>query len=334
MQNERPHSVLALRKLSLLILIFAFSESMTSPAWCQGMEESIDYGSGGDSNAPAKVPIPAQSTYGAPAATAQPYGTNAFPPQYPTPAQPSPTATFIQPGSTPPRSFAPLGAPPGFLAPPESLAPLQGYASQVNNGIQPNPQGGFSSTSQPHDGIIAPLQGSANLNVPQFDPSLQVLPPPMMSQPFQQPNLIPQNAQTAPPQAARPSLFGNALKSLLSGGVNKNVPPAERPWWIPAHAYTNDAMVAPYHNMDIFWWDKSSMPDKPQWVRLAVDVTRYWNGYVSEPCLVYVEPFKQAPGNFVFHSRQSGGPRGWLQAVNQPDSKGFPLYRYWLDQPQ
>ncbi len=277
---------------------------MTSPAIGQGMEESIDYGSYNNSSAQqqSNSSSPTQATI------PQPYGSYNYPHTY---------------QQSPPQQ------PPVFYAPTQAAPPLQGYASQFTNN-QPVPN---VFPPQQNDGMRVPLQGNANLNVQQFDSSLQASPPPVMSQPFQQPTLYPQTAISAPTQTTKPSLFGNALKSLLSGGVNKNVPPAERPWWIPANAFTNDSMVAPYHNMDIFWWDKRSMPDKPQWVRLAGDVTRYWNGYVAEPCFVYVEPFKPAPGNFVFHSRQSGGPKGWLQSVNQPDSTGFPLYRYWLDQP-
>lgn len=92
-------------------------------------------------------------------------------------------------------------------------------------------------------------------------------------------------------------------------------------------------MVAPYHNMDIRWWDKRPMPDKPQMVRLATSVTRFWKGQVSEPCMVLVKPFAPAPGNFTFASNSPMGPRGWLQALNQADPSGYPQYRYWLDQP-
>ncbi|MBX9693866.1 MAG: hypothetical protein K2Z81_15880, partial [Cyanobacteria bacterium] len=128
------------------------------------------------------------------------------------------------------------------------------------------------------------------------------------------------------------SLFGQVFKSMLPGNAKYKDIPIERPTWIPGYAYTNSDMVAPYHNMDIFWWDKRPMPQKPQWVRLARDVNRYWRGYVSEPCFVLVEPFLQAPGNFTFHGRSSLAPHGWLQALTQTDSSGFPLYRYWFDQ--
>lgn len=129
------------------------------------------------------------------------------------------------------------------------------------------------------------------------------------------------------------TLLGKIGKSLLQGGAKKSVPIAERPWWIPGSAFTDDSMVAPYHNLDIAWWDKRPMPNRPQWVRLAASVTRYWRGTVSEPCFVLITPMEQAPGNFTFRSRSFGGPRGWLQALSVPDKKGFPQYRYWLDQP-
>lgn len=135
-----------------------------------------------------------------------------------------------------------------------------------------------------------------------------------------------------PERESKGTLLGKIGKSLLKGGTNKNVPIAERPWWIPGNAYTDDAMVAPYHNLDIAWWDKRPMPNRPQWVRLSTSVTRYWRGTVSEPCFVLITPMEQVPGNFTFRSRSFGGPRGWLQALNVPDKKGFPQYRYWLDQ--
>jgi len=142
-----------------------------------------------------------------------------------------------------------------------------------------------------------------------------------------------QRPAAEPERESKGGFLGKLSKSLLMGGANKNVPAAERPWWIPGHAFTDDSMVAPYHNLDIAWWDKRPMPNRPQWVRLSTSVTRYWRGSVPEPCMVLVAPIKQVPGNFTFRSRSFGGPRGWLQALNVPDRKGFPQYRYWLDQP-
>lgn len=107
----------------------------------------------------------------------------------------------------------------------------------------------------------------------------------------------------------------------------------ERPNWIPPNAYTNDTMLAPYHNSNLFFWDKRGMPNRPQMVQLASSVTKYWHGFVPNPCFVLVEPLPAAPGNYVFTSQDRRAPRGWLQNTNQNSVSGFPLYRYWLDNP-
>jgi len=122
------------------------------------------------------------------------------------------------------------------------------------------------------------------------------------------------------------------LKSILGIKEPRNYGPIVRPPWLPAHAYTNDSMVAPYHNMSLLWFDKRPMPSHPQWVQLSRSVSRYWRGFVADPCMVYVEPLRIAPGNFIFHGREPGSPRGWLQSTGLTDDHGFPLYRYWLDQ--
>lgn len=107
----------------------------------------------------------------------------------------------------------------------------------------------------------------------------------------------------------------------------------ERPNWIPPNAYTNDTMLAPYHNSNLFFWDKRAMPNRPQMVQLANSVTKYWHGFVPNPCFVLVEPLPAAPGNYVFTSQDRRAPRGWLQNTGQNSVSGYPLYRYWLDNP-
>ncbi len=107
----------------------------------------------------------------------------------------------------------------------------------------------------------------------------------------------------------------------------------ERPNWIPPNAYTNDTMLAPYHNSNLFFWDKRGMPNRPQMVQLANSVTKYWHGFVPNPCFVLVEPLPAAPGNYVFTSQDRRAPRGWLQNTGQNSVSGYPLYRYWLDNP-
>ncbi|QQR58111.1 MAG: hypothetical protein IPG59_01080 [Candidatus Melainabacteria bacterium] len=107
----------------------------------------------------------------------------------------------------------------------------------------------------------------------------------------------------------------------------------DRPNWIPPNAYTNDTMLAPYHNSNLFFWDKRGMPNRPQMVQLANSVTKYWHGFVPNPCFVLVEPLPAAPGNYVFTSQDRRAPRGWLQNTGQNSVSGFPMYRYWLDNP-
>jgi hypothetical protein len=119
----------------------------------------------------------------------------------------------------------------------------------------------------------------------------------------------------------------------LQGRIqDKGLRPDGRPVWLPAYAYTNDGMVAPYHNMDILFWDKRPIPNKPKWMRLSTSVSKYWRGYVSEPCIVLCVPLEQVPGNFTFRSQNPMGPRGWLQKLDTTNWQGFPMYRYWLDQ--
>lgn len=210
----------------------------------------------------------------------------------------------------------------------------------------------FASPDSTSSDVISPVVPPADLmgsvdseNVPQEISPQQNLPNQIFpnqifpNQNFpQQPQGPVLQVETSPQPSNNESekkgtLLGKIGKSLLQGGAKKNVPIAERPWWIPGNAFTDDSMVAPYHNLDIAWWDKRPMPNRPQWVRLSQSVTRYWKGSVTEPCFVLVAPMQQVPGNFTFRSRSFGGPRGWLQALNVPDKKGFPQYRYWLDQP-
>lgn len=111
-------------------------------------------------------------------------------------------------------------------------------------------------------------------------------------------------------------------------------PPAGdgHPNWIPLYAYTNDNMVAPYHALDICWWNKNPIPNKPSVAGLSTSVSRYWRGYVPQPCYISITPVPEAPGNFTFRCTEPNGPRGWLQYLDKPDRFGFPRYRYWLDQ--
>ena len=174
------------------------------------------------------------------------------------------------------------------------------------------------------------LQGRADLNVDNqsgsdSSTSSGTMPPlaPPVSNSFNKPG------PSVDPAIRR----GGVLKNLFDLSADHSEKRMERPSWLPAQAYSNDSMVAPYHNREYFWWDKSPMPDKPQWVVLSTSVTRFWRGYAPQPCWVLVSPNPLAPGNFTFRARVANGPRGWLQALPTKSRYGFPLYRYWLDQP-
>ncbi|MBZ0188209.1 MAG: hypothetical protein K8F91_18310 [Candidatus Obscuribacterales bacterium] len=212
--------------------------------------------------------------------------------------------------------FAPSITPQQFRPPDSQFIVDPRYNQQYNP--QYNQQ-----FRQPQEPGAPVLQGGANFNT--VDKTQARKP-------------LPAKAETNAPLEAKiekegkPEKGHGFLKALLGLKDTKSYGPAVRPPWMPLHAYTNDAMVAPYHNMDIFWWDKRPMPDKSQWVRLSNSVSRYWRGFVAEPCMIFVEPLQTAPGNFIFHGRARGSPRGWLQVTGLCDDHGFPLYRYWLDQ--
>jgi len=345
--------------IRLLFLVSILFLNVGSSAFSQGMEESVDPNakkeeavSDGDtptsdssdgSDGSSKEPLSGRADFN----VQRREPVNQVPPQTPPQNQP-----YVPPNSGMPggQGYPPPGAPPyppagqGYASPaypppgsppypPQGTAPWQGAA----------PQGGYAPQWAP--GVYGtPYQGGVQMQGGYYPPTM---PPPMMppSQYYQQqqpppPQVPPSNLQAGTPQSdtQRPappqkeSLLGGVMKSLINGATKKDVPPVVRPTWIPGNAYTNDSMVAPYHAMDIFWWDKSPIPSKPQMVRLSTSVSRYWRGYVAEPCFVLVEPLSQAPGNFTFKSKQPNGPRGWLQALDKPDSSGFPQYRYWLDQ--
>ena len=224
----------------------------------------------------------------------------------------------------------------GDSAPGSSTPALQGNVSRTAPLGVPPSQNYLPPNNFGYSNGFAPSNGYAPQSVfPQG--------PPPTYQPYQ-PNFVPPQAPPGSfeagtghadksPDSPKGGLFGGVFKSFMNGAIKQNnTPPAERPWWIPGNAFTNESMVAPYHAMDIFWWDKRPIPNKPQMVRLSTSVSRFWRGYVAEPCFVLVEPDPRAPGNFTFKSRQPGGPRGWLQALDKPDPSGFPQYRYWLDQ--
>ena len=186
-----------------------------------------------------------------------------------------------------------------------------------------------------------PLKGTASLNVNQGPQMPPVAPP--IKRPFtgqvnrdymngsvnrNQTNLRPQTPLMAPKSDRK---VGSILKKMFD--LNARQEKIKRPAWIPGNAYSNSRMVAPYHNNDLAFWDKKPMPNRPQWVILSTSVTRYWRGYAPNPCWILVAPNPLAPGHFTFRSKVPNGPRGWLEALDETSKFGFPLYRYWLDQP-
>jgi hypothetical protein len=156
-------------------------------------------------------------------------------------------------------------------------------------------------------------------------------PDPFLSQPEQGQYDTGATNQPAPPGV--PNLKALVQQFMALQGMQRgkyDVPPPVRPNWIPGYAFTNEYMVAPYHNLDLNWMDKRKMPPRQKWIKLADSVTRFWRGFVPEPCMVLISPLPDAPGNFTFKSPVQGGPYGWLQDCNATDHMGFPLYRYWF----
>lgn len=204
--------------------------------------------------------------------------------------------------------------------PPPSPAPgtmLQGQVEEFNNNLPPS-----NSYSRPYNG---------NSRWQNQDP-FGLQPPESLR--GQQPSYGEMQPAT-PPGREVPDLKG-LIQAFMGLGLQSgqlDMPPVNRPAYIPGYAYTNEHMVAPYHNLDVAWWDKSRIPDKQKWIKLSESVTRYWRGQVPDPCLVLLNPLKEAPGNFTFATSAPSGPRGWLQFTGATDHMGFPLYRYWFDSP-
>lgn len=105
----------------------------------------------------------------------------------------------------------------------------------------------------------------------------------------------------------------------------------QRPSFIPAYAFSNQDMVAPYHDSDINAWHKRTNSELPHWMKLSPSVAQYWTGTKMEPFWVMTEPDKEHPGNFTFVSLYPGGPKGWLQNTGERSAWGHPEYRYWFD---
>lgn len=104
-------------------------------------------------------------------------------------------------------------------------------------------------------------------------------------------------------------------------------PKVQRPEFIPACAFTNDDMVAPYHDSE------SSIATQKLPKRLKLDpcVARHWTGAKAEPCWVITTPDKDRPGTYSFSSEAENGPKGWLHHTGERSAWGHPEYRYWFD---
>lgn len=209
---------------------------------------------------------------------------------------------------------------------PSAPAPLQGGIEHSQT-IQPPPQQ-MPLQQPPAPGMPPfPLQTQHWNPYPQGRPGQGQVAPLDRLQKTLLPGWLKQN-QMLPQLFGMPGMNAPVDDRPLQGKVDQN---ETRPSWLPAWAYSNDSMTAPYHSFGLFGYEKKPMPPKPQWMRLAPSVTRYWNGHVPDPCLVYSVPMPDAPGNFTFKSGHPDGPRGWLQFTPKTNAMGFPIYRYWLD---
>lgn len=245
--------------------------------------------------------------------------------------------------------------PAGYAAPPSAPPNMQYLAPNTQyptvNPQYPSSPSSPSSPLSPYIGTPPQTSGSSGMLQGQVQQTQKFLPgspgaapaSPLLPGYIQQQGTIPGGTPYAPwqlgnPMQARPAqptqLFPQATQQApLQGQVqDKTQKPGGRPTWLPAYAYTNDAMVAPYHNLDIFFWDKRPIPNHKQWMKLSTSVSRYWNGYVPDPCMILAIPLDQAPGNFTFSATEPGAPRGWLQNTGESNWQGFPMYRYWFDQ--
>ncbi|MBS2001012.1 MAG: hypothetical protein JST44_05860 [Cyanobacteria bacterium SZAS LIN-5] len=101
-----------------------------------------------------------------------------------------------------------------------------------------------------------------------------------------------------------------------------------RPDFIPISAFTNDEMVAPYHELAS---SATASQELPKRIKLDPKVARHWTGTKVEPFWVTTTPDRNHPGTYSFCSETEGGPRGWLQHTGECSAWGHPEYRYWFD---
>lgn len=101
-----------------------------------------------------------------------------------------------------------------------------------------------------------------------------------------------------------------------------------RPDFIPTCAFTNEEMIAPYHDVES---GAAYTQELPKRIKLNPAVVRHWTGAKVEPCWVNTIPDKEHPGTFSFSSEIENGPKGWLQHTGERSAWGHPEYRYWFD---
>ncbi len=108
-------------------------------------------------------------------------------------------------------------------------------------------------------------------------------------------------------------------------------PGVHRPEFIPTCAFTNEEMVAPYHDLESGTGSTAYTQELPQRIKLNPAVARHWTGAKVEPYWVNTVPDKDHPGTFSFSSEIEDGPKGWLQLTGGRSAWGHPEYRYWFD---
>lgn len=247
------------------------------------------------------------------------------------------------PGPALAEDYVPMDYVPSYAAPP-SPPPNLPYIPPNTQYTQPTNQ--YPSNNQQYPAYpgnnSGMLQGQVEQTQKVAPPATPVFPGYLQQQQQPPPGTAPGGSPYTPWQFGNPmqartaapaQLFPRATQQapLQGQAQDKNQQPKGRPNWLPAYAYSNDAMVAPYHNLDIFFWDKRAIPNRRQWMKLSTSVSRYWNGYVPDPCMILAIPIDQAPGNFTFSATEPGAPRGWLQNTGDTNWQGFPMYRYWFD---
>lgn len=247
------------------------------------------------------------------------------------------------PGPALAEDYVPMDYVPSYAAPP-SPPPNLPYIPPNTQYTQPTNQ--YPSNNQQYPAYpgnnSGMLQGQVEQTQKVAPPATPVFPGYLQQQQQPPPGTAPGGSPYTPRQFGNPmqartaapaQLFPRATQQapLQGQAQDKNQQPKGRPNWLPAYAYSNDAMVAPYHNLDIFFWDKRAIPNRRQWMKLSTSVSRYWNGYVPDPCMILAIPIDQAPGNFTFSATEPGAPRGWLQNTGDTNWQGFPMYRYWFD---